>query len=203
MSLPSSSSSSPAATTPPGTRADAVALAASTPEQADAINRGLAEYEQVRRANAADAGSWVDLGDVYATRGRTGDAEAAYRTALAIDTTNVAAWVNLADLQRRLGRDDGGEHVLEEALVVLPDAPAIQHAVGLLRVRQGDLDAALPWLGRAAAGSGEARFAYVYGVALASSGAMERGVRVLEAGDPGALRRPPASRSTARWGGCR
>ena len=151
-----------------------------TPEQADAITRGVGEYEQVRRANADEAGSWVDLGDLYAARGRVGDAEAAYRTALAIDTTNVAAYVNLADLQRRLGRDDVGEEVLKEARAVLPDAPEIHHAVGLLRVRQGDLAGALPWLERAATDSGEARFAYVYGVALASNGTVERGVRVLE-----------------------
>lgn len=150
-----------------------------TPEQAEGIARGVAEYEQVRRANADEAGSWVDLGDLYAAGGRAGDAEAAYRTAMAIDSTTVAAYVNLADLQRAHGRDGLGERVLMEALAVLPDAPELHHAVGLLRVRQGDLGGALPWLERAAAASGEARFAYVYGVALASDGAVERGVRVL------------------------
>jgi Flp pilus assembly protein TadD len=110
-----------------------------------------------------------------------------YRTALALDATDVAAYVNLADLQRSIGRDDVGGRILGEALAVIPDAPDIHHAVGLLRVRQGDLGAALPWLERAANDSREARFAYVYGVALASNGAVERGVRVLK----GALRAHP------------
>jgi predicted CXXCH cytochrome family protein len=151
-----------------------------TPEQAAAIAKGVAEYERVQRSNADQPAAWVALGDLYAAGGRAGDAEAAYRTALSLDSTDVVAYLNLADLQRALGRDDLGEEVLLRALALLPDVPEVHHALGLLLVRRGDLKDALPRLERAAERSDVARFAYVYGVALASAGDMEGGVRVLQ-----------------------
>jgi len=161
-----------------------------TPEQAAAIANGVAEYEQVQRWNADQPAAWVALGDLHVPQGRAGDAEAAYRTALSLDSTDVVAYLNLADLQRARGRDDLGEKVLRGALAVLPDAPEVHHALGLLLVRRGDLEDALPELARATERSDLARFAYVYGVALASAGDMEGGVRVLQ----GALGRHPFDR---------
>ncbi len=158
----------------------AVPRALMTPEQAAAVARGAGEYERVQRVNEDHAGSWDNLGDLYTLQGRADDAEAAYRTALALDSTDVVAPLNLADLLRALGRDDLGEQVLRRALAVNPGAPELLHAIGLLRVRQGDVGGALDRLGRAAAGRPDnPRFAYVYGVALASHGEVARGVRVL------------------------
>jgi predicted CXXCH cytochrome family protein len=162
-------------------RLAAVPRELTTPAQAAAITRGTEEYEQAQRVNRDHPSAWVNLGDLDAMRGRAAEAEAAFRTALAIDSTDLVAHLNLADLQRALGRDDRTEEMLFGALAVDPGTPEILHGIGLLRVRQGDLAGALDWLGRAAAGRPEnARFAYVYGVALASSGDTARGVRVLE-----------------------
>jgi predicted CXXCH cytochrome family protein len=162
-------------------RLAAVPRELTTPAQAAAITRGTEEYEQAQRVNRDHPSAWVNLGDLDAMRGRAAEAEAAFRTALAIDSTDLVAHLNLADLQRAIGRDDLTEEMLFGALAVDPGTPEILHAIGLLRVRQGDLAGALDWLERAAAGRPEnARFAYVYGVALASAGDTARGVRVLE-----------------------
>lgn len=151
-----------------------------TPEQAAAIAKGVAEFERVQRWNADQPAAWVALGDLYSGLGRADDAEAAYRTALLLDSTDVVAYLNLADLQRVRGRDDLGEEVLRGALASLPDAPEVHHSLGLLLVRRGDLEDALPELAHAAEHSDVARFAYVYGVALASAGDLEGGVRILQ-----------------------
>lgn len=162
-----------------------------TPEQASAIARGRSEYERAQQANEDHPSAWVNLGDLHATRGMASEAEAAYRTALTIDPTDLVALLNLADLQRAFGRDDLSEDVLFEALAIHPETSEILHAIGLLKVRQGDVAGALDWLKRAAGSRPvNPRFAYVYGVALASTGEMAGGVRVLD----GALEAHPYDR---------
>ncbi|MDN5871393.1 MAG: tetratricopeptide repeat protein [Nitrococcus sp.] len=75
-------------------------------------------------------------------------------------------------------------------LEVIPENPSLLHALALLRVRQGRLDAALPLLGRAAVLAPEnARFAYVYAVALHSDGQTKQSLAVLDE----ALQRNPGN----------
>lgn len=114
-------------------------------------------------------------------RGRPVAAEADLRRALALDSLNLPAWLNLADLQRALGQDDRASATLAQAQALHGSAPALQHALGLLRVREGRLAAALPLLEQAAgAGRENARFGYVYAVAVAAAGDTLQAVRVLE-----------------------
>jgi predicted CXXCH cytochrome family protein len=157
------------------------ASVAPPPWRASVVAAGWAEVEKAHRANVASSGAWVELGDLHAAAGRASEAEAAFRTALAIDPTELLAYLNLADLQRALGRDDLAEETLRQARTVAPDAPEALHATGLLEVRKGDVAEALGWLeGAAALRPENPRFGYVYGVALASSGAMDDAIRVLE-----------------------
>lgn len=62
--------------------------------------------ECYRRAIAAGAGigTWVNLGLAEQRRGNPGQAEAAYRTALRLDSTLVVAWQKLAGLLEEGGR---------------------------------------------------------------------------------------------------
>jgi Flp pilus assembly protein TadD len=99
-----------------------------------------------------------------------------------VDETDLVAYLDLADLQRATGHDELAESTLTEALAFDPQSAEVLHALGLLRVREGDSAAALELLSRAAAlRPTNARFTYVYGVALASNGDVPGGIRVLKA----------------------
>jgi Flp pilus assembly protein TadD len=151
------------------------------PDEAVIVERAIAEYERVQLDDADDSGSWVTLGDLYASRRRVGEAEAAYGTALELDPTDLGASLNLADLLRALGREEEGERVLLAAERHHPTSAALLHAIGLLRVRRGPAGEAIAWLERAAAADPDnPRWAYVHAVAVASSGDVALAVDILE-----------------------
>ncbi|MBN2887007.1 MAG: tetratricopeptide repeat protein, partial [Chromatiaceae bacterium] len=99
--------------------------------------------------------------------------------------------VNLADLYRALGRDADGEALLQQGLEQVPDAASLHHALGLLRIRQGQLPAAITALTRAAELAPEnARYAYVQALALERAGQPADAIVTLRA----ALQRHPNDR---------
>src|SRR5262249_32386688 len=163
-------------------------------QQAD-FDRALAELIASETVNADRPEAHLNLANLYARLGRPADAEAALRTALALDPHFVPALVNLADLHRAQGREAEGERALEQALQSAPDSAEALHALGLLRVRQGRHAEALELLRRAVQGRPEAtRFAYVYAVALHGTGDPTRAIAVLEA----AHQQRPADRDVLR-----
>jgi Flp pilus assembly protein TadD len=88
--------------------------------------------------------------------------------------------VNLADHYRARRQDDQGERVLRQGLARNPDAPALHHSLGLLLVRGRRYADAVVALGRAAElAPDDARYGYVYGVALHSTGRTDRALAVL------------------------
>jgi Flp pilus assembly protein TadD len=165
------------------------ALAAWRPQSADpnaagALARALAEYRAAQDLDADRAEARVNLGILHAQLGEIDAAEREYRAAIRLAPYFVPAYVNLAELYRVRERDTEGMRVLEEALARVPDSGALQHALGLLLVRQGRGNEALAALGDAARLSPEStRFAYVYGVALDSAGNKERALEVLAAAE--------------------
>jgi Flp pilus assembly protein TadD len=89
--------------------------------------------------------------------------------------------VNLADLYRARDRDAEGERILRDGLKVLPKNHVLHHTLGLALVRLKRTDAALVELERATAlEPGNARFAYVYAVALHSTGRAEEAIARLK-----------------------
>jgi Flp pilus assembly protein TadD len=167
-------------------RLEAARLVAALPRSsldaadAETAARAMGDFEEAVRLDADRPGAWTELGDIRATRGQRDAAFDAYRTALTLDSTYLPAHLNLAELYRALGDDPMEERTLGIALEVQPDAPEAQHAVGLKRVRDGDLGAALVHLERASRDAPEnARFAYVYGVAIGSSGDLAGAISVL------------------------
>jgi tetratricopeptide (TPR) repeat protein len=146
-----------------------------------ALAAAIGDYVAMQQANADRDWAHANLGLLAQRRGDPAAAVAAYQQALRLDPGSVRAAVNLADLHRERGRDDEGERVLRAALARAFDLPPLQHALGLLLVRQDRRDEGVQQLGLAAAGRPEdARFAYTYGVALASSGRASEGLPVLE-----------------------
>jgi predicted CXXCH cytochrome family protein len=168
-------------------RIEAASLLAATP--ADQLNaaqrasfeRASAEYVAGQRYNADRAEARVNLGTFYANRGDAAKAEAEIKAAIALDRGFVPAYVNLADLYRVQGRDAEGEGVLRDGLKQVPKSAMLHHALGLVLVRLKRTDSALAELEQATAlEPGNARFSYVYAVALHSTGKTDAAIKRLE-----------------------
>jgi Flp pilus assembly protein TadD len=181
----------------PGVRIRAAALLAAVPAASqppvdrESFERAAAEFIAAQRLNADRPETRTTLGNFYARRGLATEAETEYRAALRLASQFVPAAINLADLYRQLGRDGDGEKVLRSAIARVPADAGLHHALGLALVRLKQLDEALPELGRAAElGPDQARYDYVYAVALHSAGRNSEAMKVLKDGSA----RHPANR---------
>jgi predicted Zn-dependent protease len=84
-------------------------------------------------------------------------------------------------LYRAQNRDDEGERLLKDALSSSPDEPSLTEALGLLMVRQKRGAQALELLEDAARGApNNARYAYVYAIALNDAGKTRDAIETLE-----------------------
>jgi predicted CXXCH cytochrome family protein len=156
------------------------------------LERATEEYIAAQRLDADQPEAQANLGNLWAARGDAGRAERAFRAAIELDRRWVPAYVDLADLLREAGRDPEGEEILRAGLARAPDSAPLHHGLGLLLVRRSNLAAALPELARAATlAPREARFSYVYAVALEQSGRGGEALAVLDA----ALARTPGDRA--------
>ena len=109
------------------------------------------------------------------------EAEVEYRAALRLSPEFAPAAVNLADLYRQLSRDADGEAVLRQALQNSPQDGGLHHALGLTLVRLKRQDEAIESLARAVELERDrARYAYVYAIALNSTGQRAKAMQVLE-----------------------
>lgn len=146
----------------------------------DKFARAAAEFVAAQKLNADRPDARAALGNFFARQANVAEAETEYRAALRLDPPFAAAAINLADLYRLLGRDSDGEPVLREALARSPRDASLHHALGLMHVRQKRTDAALDELRQAVAlDPGQARYAYVYAVALNSTGRRNDALAVL------------------------
>jgi Flp pilus assembly protein TadD len=122
----------------------------------------------------------TNLGSFYAQRGRYEEAEAEFRAALTLPPMHVPAWVNFADMRRAQGRDQDAESILREGLETVPDSAPLHHALGLTLVRLQRTGEAVQELAEAARlAPEEPRYAYVYAVALNSTGQLRAALDVL------------------------
>ena len=127
----------------------------------------------------------IGLASLYAERGEPGRAEAALLQAMQLDPGSVAARVNLADLYRRIGRAADGAALPPEGIALGtadgPGAASYHHALGLSLVRSGESALGLESLRESVQlDPANARYAYVYAVALNSLGESEQAVAYLE-----------------------
>jgi predicted CXXCH cytochrome family protein len=147
------------------------------------FDRAAEEFIAAQRFNADRPEARSTLGAFYARRGRDSEAEAEYKAALRLSPQFTGASINLADLYRQTGREDAGEKVLRTAITTVPDDGGLRHALGLSLVRLKRLDEALVELRRAAdLDSHNARYAYIYGVALHSAGRQQEAIAYLRDG---------------------
>ena len=168
------------------------------PADRDRLARALADYVTAQRVNADRPEHRLNLAQLYLQQQRLADAEAEFMAARALDPAFPPVYVGLAQLYGQQHRDAEGERTLRDALARLPDDPQLHHAqlhhaLGLNLVRQRRVADALPELARAAAGDpATPRYAYVYAIALNSSGRSDDAIKALEASHA----RHPADRDT-------
>jgi tetratricopeptide (TPR) repeat protein len=154
-----------------------------TADQRERLDTVLDEYRQIQTLNADRAESHLNLGLLHLDLGQADRAEAEYRQAIATESSFLPAYVNLADLYRTQGDDVEGESVLRDALSIAPDNAEVHHALGLALVRQERPKEALEFLYRACElRPEEARYVYVYGVGLHSTGQTDQALTVLDTG---------------------
>jgi tetratricopeptide (TPR) repeat protein len=145
------------------------------------LNRATDEYIAAQELSADRPEAHVNLGLLYAREKHLDQAESELKTALSLDPAFAPAAVNLADLYRSWNRDSEGEEILEDAITRSPNDGSLQHALGLLLVRQKQGQKALALFAAAArADRANARYAYVYAVALSDAGQTAAAIKTLQ-----------------------
>jgi tetratricopeptide (TPR) repeat protein len=156
------------------------------------FDKAIAEYIAVQTYNADRPEARMSLGNLYAARADYAAAIAEYKKAIEIDPTFVQAYANLADLYRTRGAEGEADILLRQGLARNPRTAVLHHALGLSLVRQKRLPEALPELRDANKfAPDDARFAYVYAVALINTGKPKDAQAVVDA----AISRNPYDRS--------
>jgi len=162
-----------------------------TTQQQASLDKALQEYVTAQQASAERPEAQTNLGNLYSAQGEGERAVAAYETAIRLNPAYVPAYVNLADLYRARGMEPEAESLLRRAVEVDPGSAAVHHALGLSLVRQQRTGEGLEELRLATTLSpDDARYVYVYAVALNSTGKPEQAVLVLQ----GAHNRHPNNR---------
>ncbi|MEH6492680.1 multiheme c-type cytochrome [Halopseudomonas sp.] len=148
-----------------------------------AFINALQEYVDAQQANADNPSAQLNLAVYYQSRNQLALAEEAYQRALLLDPYFEPAYVNLADLYRASLRDPDGERLLRSAIARVPQAASLHFSLGLLQIRQKQLEQALVALAHAVElEPGNQRYRYVYAVALNSAGQRKQALDVLNKG---------------------
>jgi predicted CXXCH cytochrome family protein len=170
-----------------GVRIRAVSVLAAVPianqpaADREAFERTAAEFVAAQRFNADRPEARSTLGNFYALRGLTADAENEYKAGLRLSPQYAPAAINLADLYRQLGRDGDAESVLRTAIASSRQDAGLHHALGLTLTRQKRPDDALAEFRTATEIEPDrSRYVYVYAVALHSSGRIDESMKVLK-----------------------
>jgi predicted CXXCH cytochrome family protein len=182
-----------------GVRIRAVALVAAVrprdlaPADRARFDRAAAELVAAQQLNADRPEAHSALGDFYAHRWMSTEAETEFKAALKLSSQFAPASVNLADLYRQTGRDADGEAVLRTAIGASPRDGGLHYALGLALTRMKKPDEAITELARAAEIEPvQARYAYVYAVSLQSAGRKDEAMAILK----DSLARHPDDRDT-------
>lgn len=147
-----------------------------------ALQRAIGDYISSQQYIADRPESGINLGNLYARTGDAVRAESHYRRAIRLDPGFSPAYLNLADLYRQQGLEAEARKVLDQGLERQPVDAGLHHALGLSLVRGGQLEQALLSLARSTElAPGEARYGYVYGIALNSAGQPALAVEALTA----------------------
>ncbi len=152
-----------------------------TQEQRTAFDGAYRELVAAEMVDADRPEAHLNLGLLDLRRQLPAEAEAEYSAALRLDPAFVPALANLADLDRMRGQDQQGADLLRKALLIEPNNADVHHSLGLLLVRQHNYAEALGQLRQASElAPDNVRYAYVYAIALNSTGAADQAMTLLE-----------------------
>ncbi len=154
--------------------------------------RLIAEYEQVQHSMLDRAEAHFNLAGVYERTGRTSQVAPSLRRALRQDPTFAPAVVLLAQWLEQAENDaQAAARLLEDAIARDPKEASLWHALGLMRVRRGERDAAREALRRAhELAPDDPELGYALAAALNDGGDAEAALEILRTSS----RRHPANR---------
>jgi len=151
------------------------------PEQIEVLNAVLQEYIRTQEFSAERPESQLNLAGLYLDLKQYEKAELAFRQALKLQSQFIPAYVNFAQMLGNRGREQEAENLLKSGISKLPDNATLHHVLGLSLVRQKKMEPALQALNEAhKLAPNNSRYAYVYAVALQSTGDLPQAIRVLE-----------------------
>lgn len=152
------------------------------PQDRAAWRAGLDEYVAAQRTNDDRPEGRLNLGNLALEQGDLDTAEREYRAAVRLHPQFAPAHVNLADLFRARGNEAACEQALRDGLRAVPASGELLHGLGLCLIRQKRMAEAITTLGAAsAAAPDQARYAYVYALALQSADRLGDAIEALEA----------------------
>lgn len=141
----------------------------------------LTLYENSQMAEADHPSSWLNIGNLHLSQEEFPQALQAFETAVAVDSLYYPAYVNLAEALRSSGQEARSREVLQQVLARSPEDAGTHHALGLWWIRAGRADSAEPHLARAwRSQPQQARYAWVYAVALQSRGQAGEALNVVQ-----------------------
>jgi predicted CXXCH cytochrome family protein len=169
-----------------------VPLAQLSVEQRGAWQRAADEYVAAQKYNADRPESRTNLGTFNARLGKFDAAQAEFAAARKLAPQYIPAYVNSADAFRQQGREADAIRTLKEGIAVVPLNGTLHHALGLTYAREQQREAALVEFTRAMQlAPDNARYTYVYAIALNSLGRSAEATRTLQR----AAERWPADRN--------
>ncbi|BAF73330.1 multiheme c-type cytochrome [Sulfurovum sp. NBC37-1] len=144
------------------------------------LEKAFDEYEKTLLFTAERPESQLSLGVFYSNRKMPGKAEKAYKEALRLQPQFVPGYINYSNFLLQQGKNREAFDILKKGLALLPKMGVLHHALGLWYVRNKESGKALEELRKALELSPDnARFAYVYAVALAENDP-KKAIEVLE-----------------------
>ncbi|MEW8553989.1 MAG: tetratricopeptide repeat protein [Candidatus Thiodiazotropha sp.] len=149
-------------------------------EYRQGLRQAIKQYLLSQQVNFDRPEAHLNQGNIARAIGDRREAEKAYRTALELDPSFVPGYVNLSEIFREQDKDNQGETILRAGIEVAPENEHLLHALGLLLVRNKQLEASLPYLRQAAENAEDhPHYSYVYALALQNSGDTPKALDVL------------------------
>lgn len=154
------------------------------PEQKEAFEAALREYEDLQMATADHPEAHLNLGLLHANRARPDLAEESYKTAIRMDPSFLPARVNLANLFNHLGRNAEAERIFRETIARFPEEGELYYSLGLLLAERRQLEESVRALARAVELMPERpRVRYNYSLALQHLGHQEEALTAMLAAE--------------------
>ncbi|WP_066014806.1 multiheme c-type cytochrome [Endozoicomonas atrinae] len=143
----------------------------------------IEEFVAVQQLHADSAAGRINLGQFYLKLGRATEAVKELENAIAVEPLFDQAYIQLASTYHQVNRHQEEQAILQKGLKTIPMSASLNHAMGLYLVRQKQREASIAYLEKAAdLMPDNARFIYIYGVALHSTGKVSKAIDILKQG---------------------